>query len=331
MSATASQVAPVRVFVSYRHADNRILGELRDNLGWLRHSERVILFDDTQILAGEDWDARIKKELEFADIIILVVSAKFMGSHYCTNVELKEALQYRAQRGTRIIPIIAQHCDWEAMQIRSIAALPKDAANNLKPLNKWSRDRDEALTQIAQQIRMNVDKIQQQKQERSRLVSAMLSLKSCLDTTRTASQAQAQRRNDLHGAMTERLKPAERLEYEKFFFRYFDAMSPSERFEFEMIRAITEGLLHHANTKIAALLATNPSLLMEIPNLRALQQHLEFWLNKFERVFLRQPGMCVLYVGVEDGVPFPRDLDREVETWLGQADAVMSPQGGKGE
>ena len=156
-SSTAAE--PVRVFVSYRHADTRVLKDLRTSLGWLVNSSRITVFDDRQVLAGDDWDQVIKRELREADIIVLVVTAEFMASPYCTRVELRQALERRAEDGTRVIPIIAETCDWQALPIADIAALPKDDKNNLKPLNKWGRHKDVALTQVAQQVRLNVERL----------------------------------------------------------------------------------------------------------------------------------------------------------------------------
>src|SRR3954453_12041781 len=106
---------PVRMFISYRHADRRVLDDLRNHLGWLENSRQIQVFDDRNILAGDNWDERIRTELEQAQIILLVITARFMRSSYCTNVELKGALERRAREGTRVIPIIAETCDWEAM------------------------------------------------------------------------------------------------------------------------------------------------------------------------------------------------------------------------
>jgi hypothetical protein len=154
-SSTAAE--PVRVFISYRHADTRVLDELHDHLGWLESSEQIRVFVDRDIVAGDDWDARIKTELEQAQLIVLIVTARFMRSAYCTKVELRGALELRARKGTRVIPIIAEDCDWEAMPIFKIAALPKDEANNLKPLKRWRGNRDVPLAQIARQVRQNVE------------------------------------------------------------------------------------------------------------------------------------------------------------------------------
>jgi TIR domain len=125
------------VFISYRHIYHKTVDDVRNHLGWLEQNRDIYIFDDRSVDAGEDWNERILTELRRADIIILLVSAAFMRSAYCTKIGLREALDVRASRGTVVIPVIVETCDWEGMPIRSIAALPKDMANNLKPLNKW--------------------------------------------------------------------------------------------------------------------------------------------------------------------------------------------------
>jgi hypothetical protein len=154
---------PIRVFISYRHASHEVLDEIRDHLGWLENNDQIKVFDDRNIDAGDDWDKRIKGELEQSEIIIFLINAKFMSSTYCTKVELKKALERRAEEGTRLIPLITEACDWEAMPIFKLAALPKDKSNNLKPLNKWRGDKDVALAQLAKQLREIVERLMQSK------------------------------------------------------------------------------------------------------------------------------------------------------------------------
>lgn len=117
-------------------------------------------------------------------------------------------------------------------------------------------------------------------------------------------------------AVERRLKIRNTLEYEKFFFKYYKQMIADERFEFDQIRALTEGPLYNGNRTIANILETHPELLDEVPFLVDLRQHLVFWLNKYDRVFVRTPEMCLLYTGVEDAVPFPNGIDRAIDTWL---------------
>ena len=73
----------VHVFISDGHADRKIVEALSDHLGWLRNDNQITVFDDGQLVAGDTWDDRIKAELVKADIILLVITAKFTGSSYC--------------------------------------------------------------------------------------------------------------------------------------------------------------------------------------------------------------------------------------------------------
>lgn len=50
-----------------------------------------------------------------------------------------------------------------------------------------------------------------------------------------------------------------------------------------------------------------------------LRQHLVFWLNKFDRVFVNNKAMCLLYTGVEDGVPFPSYVDDVIKEELNRS------------
>lgn len=93
-------------------------------------------------------------------------------------------------------------------------------------------------------------------------------------------------------------------------------MNAEERFEFNQIRAITDGPMHKGNRAILEILDRNPALLEEVPLLDDLRTHLVFWLNKYEKVFTPTPEMCVCFAGVEDGIPFPRAVRREIAAWL---------------
>ena len=50
------------------------------------------------IKAGEVWDEQIRRELEAADIILLLISVDFNNSQYIWNKELKTAME-RHERG----------------------------------------------------------------------------------------------------------------------------------------------------------------------------------------------------------------------------------------
>ena len=118
---------PVRVFISYAHEDRAWCDQLLNHLGWLRQSGQLAAFDDQQIKAGEVWDARIRGELDQADIVVPLISPSFLGSRYCTVVELLGALGSRA----RVIPVVLDHVDFAALPLSELQALPKDEQQDL--------------------------------------------------------------------------------------------------------------------------------------------------------------------------------------------------------
>ena len=136
------------------------------------------------------------------------------------------------------------------------------------------------------------------------------------ENTFTAFKAQAARRNELVDMIENRLNIKRSLQYEKFFSLYFPKLTQQEKFVCEQIRAMTNTGLKINNQQILDELNAHPDIYEQIKGTKQLQQHLTFWLNKYHSVFLKRTDMCLLYVGVEDGVPYPSGVDKAVKNWL---------------
>lgn len=128
--------------------------------------------------------------------------------------------------------------------------------------------------------------------------------------------AQAKRRNELVKMIEERLGETRKMQFEKFFSYYFDDMNDAERFVFDQIRGMTNVGLYQNNTKILVELNEHPEIFDLIEGTKALEQHLIFWVNKYHSVFVQREDMCLLYVGVEDGVPYPQEVNQNIIEWL---------------
>jgi hypothetical protein len=148
------------------------------------------------------------------------------------------------------------------------------------------------------------------------LTEAMRSIDRYRSDCAAAFMAQAARRDDLVSAIEHRLQIRNDLEYEKFFFRQFSGLTPEERFEFDQIRVMTEGPIQLGNRKMLEIIESDNRVISVFPEMAALRQHLVFWLNKFDRIFVNNHAMCLLYTGVEDGVPFPGRFDEALSDWL---------------
>lgn len=141
-------VGPVEVFYSYAHEDEKLRDELEKHLSTLKRQEVISGWNDRDITAGSQWQDQIDQHLESAKIILLLVSADFLSSNYCYDIEMKRALERHERGETRVIPLILRPVDWQGAPFGKLQALPKDGI----AVTSWP-NRDEAFLDIVQGIR----------------------------------------------------------------------------------------------------------------------------------------------------------------------------------
>jgi hypothetical protein len=141
-------------------------------------------------------------------------------------------------------------------------------------------------------------------------------LRSIFATSGITFKAQARLRNELSARIHKRLRVPEHHEYEELFDLYFHQLQPDELRLHRTIRAYTESILHEYNARALQLVEREPRLADFLPSVPALKQHLIIWLNKFDSLFVRTVSMCLLYVGVEERVGFPSQIENELEHYL---------------
>jgi hypothetical protein len=308
------------LFISYGHGDLKPfdwLERLKLYLAPLRRQDAVKLWDDTQIKAGSDWRREISTALERASAATFLVGPSFLASEFVANSELPALLGAAATRATRIYPLVVGYCAYRSSVLEPYQAF-NDPEHPLEALPPPEQNRilNELSMAVDQDLRSapRTDNAAPAQAGREREVLQEIARR--LGDTDTAFHAQARRRNALFAAIRKRLGVTERLEYEKFFHRYYTTLNSDEQFEFAQIRAVTEGTLHDGNQRILTLIEQHPAVLDAVPELVDLRQHLVFWLNKYDKVFSRRPDMSVLYTGVEDRVPFPDEIGQKVAAWL---------------
>jgi len=144
--------AKLRLFISYSHEDEKLKSDLDKHLIMLKRSGKVEVWNDRQLIAGQEWDSNIKKEIQEADIILLLISADFNNSEYIWKEELTEAMNRHEKGSARVVPVILRKCEWKDMPYAKLQALPKGA----RPVSEFP-DKDDAFTDIASGIRVLVD------------------------------------------------------------------------------------------------------------------------------------------------------------------------------
>ncbi|MEP7143574.1 MAG: hypothetical protein ABI707_11920, partial [Ferruginibacter sp.] len=147
-------------------------------------------------------------------------------------------------------------------------------------------------------------------------LSVAKQLLDILRTTFTTFVSQAKIRNQLEKLIVSRLHIKGKLQYEDFFFKYYNDMNAEERSLHSIMRSYTSDILSEYNRNSLSLIEEHPSLKKEITRLKELEGHLIVWLNKYERVFKITPSLPLLYVGVLENVPFPKGIEDDLEVYI---------------
>jgi CheY-like chemotaxis protein len=149
-------IKQISVFCSYSHRDAKLKDRLEEHLAPLKRSGMVSIWHDRKIGAGKEWMGEIDAHLGTSDIVLLLVSASFMASDYCNDVEVRRAMERHDTHETRVIPVILRPADWRSAPFSKLQALPINA----RPLTQWA-DREEGFFSIAQEIRSAIEEISQ--------------------------------------------------------------------------------------------------------------------------------------------------------------------------
>ncbi len=145
------RAAPIEIFFSYSHKDERLRDQLANHLSVLRHQGLVAGWHDRKIGAGNEWEGEIDQHLNAARVILLLVSADFLASRYCYDLEMKRAMQRHEEGEARVIPVILRPCDWHAAPFGKLNALPTDG----RPVTEW-KPQDKGFADVAKGIRTAV-------------------------------------------------------------------------------------------------------------------------------------------------------------------------------
>lgn len=143
---------PLSVFISYSHRDEVLKQELEDHLALLKRQGKIRPWQDRQIEAGTDWNEQIREALDAADVILLLVSPRFMNSDFCYGKEMERAMQRHQNGDARVIPIILTPTDWKGAPFEKLQILPKDG----KPVVDWP-NHDAAFLDVVKGIRRAVE------------------------------------------------------------------------------------------------------------------------------------------------------------------------------
>jgi len=141
---------PIKVFLSYSHADSVWLKRLRAHLKPIQRDYDIDVWDDTRLKPGSKWKDEIRQAVINANVAILIISADFLASDFINTNELPPLLKAAEEEGTTILPIIASPSLFnrypEISQFQSV----NDPSNPLVSLSNG--DQEKVFLRVAETI-----------------------------------------------------------------------------------------------------------------------------------------------------------------------------------
>jgi len=131
-----------------------LCNELKSYLSTLTQLNLIRFWYDREIRPGDDWENEIAKQLEEADLILLLISAFFVESNYCFRREMARALSRHDEGTARVIPIYLRRGDYEGLPFTRLQGLPP----GLVPVDS-KRDHSKPLTEVSQAIRRERERL----------------------------------------------------------------------------------------------------------------------------------------------------------------------------
>lgn len=151
MSKARPTLPAMNGFISYAHDDYGVFGRFKTHLRGVERAFDVRFWSDDRMNAGYHWDAAIRREIDAADVFVLLVSPAFIGSDYIYDKEIP-AIRKKSVSAL-VLPVVLKRCFWPLV-CGELQAAPTDRGH-LKPIADWrpqANGFDRARQQIADAI-----------------------------------------------------------------------------------------------------------------------------------------------------------------------------------
>ncbi len=148
-----------RLFVSYAHADAKKISPLSAHLTILGQRGYIQVWQDTQLIAGEEWEDRILEELNRADIVLLLYSTNSRASKFIQETEAPKAVERARgkQKACTLIVVPLDRKDWDSnVPLEQELKKFQTATWNAKPVLDFAPQR-KGWVQVERSIRDAVE------------------------------------------------------------------------------------------------------------------------------------------------------------------------------
>ncbi len=121
-TVTAKKSKLPKLFISYSHVNNNWRTEFRKYFDPAQKNQKLEVWDDTKIAAGDRWHDEINTALENADGALFLVTQDFLNSDFITDQELPILIK-RAKKGQlKIYWVLVESCLFKESPLAQLQA-----------------------------------------------------------------------------------------------------------------------------------------------------------------------------------------------------------------
>lgn len=142
---------PIKIFISYSHKDETMKDRFLTYISPLKKTRNIEIWEDRVLMMGQHFNLEINNNLLGANIIICLVSADYLNSNYCQEIELKIAIEKEKNHKAVILPVLLHECMWDDTVLKDFSIFPRDA----KPIGNL--DNAHAFCEVAKGVTEVID------------------------------------------------------------------------------------------------------------------------------------------------------------------------------
>ena len=143
---------PLKLFISYSHADEEYLQRLEKHLAPLVHEGEIQVWHDRRITPSHPWEPEIDDHLRSADLVLLLITPDFLASKYCWDVELRLAMARHEAGEARVLPLFVKPTSLRGVPYRHIQGFPRDIQSKPRTIVGWPTGPDDACVAFVEQL-----------------------------------------------------------------------------------------------------------------------------------------------------------------------------------
>jgi len=319
----------MQIFISYRRSDCKTIARLIGEQLRGQYGPDSVFQDVTEIEPGADFPEAIRQSIERADIFLALISPDWARDGMSSEadyvrLEVEAAFSNRLE----VLPLLVEGGEMPPKEtlpsslqlIARINAITVDSGSDFKA----HMERLYQTIEAGKETRLNLDKQHRYILEARRAALSldreswsysadvtgdqyvfMLTLRRYLESTRHLFEIQLA----LAHSLIRGLKSARRGLDDAI--RDVSDDIPVDRYWLRRrLRNETDNM-REVHGALLRLMSRNRDLLSLVPNLQQLYDHLSMWVAKYER-FRNDDSMCLIFVGVEQHMMFPREVEADI-------------------